>query len=192
MSLKIIDPKSFYSEPRSKSVLGLLLLSPIVPTLSLMVLAFGLAGCVSPPIGASHVSTRVAHRQVEANALNAGKLSDYSEFILHRYDLGRLAAKNPAAALAQLHEKAVVTGERDQLFTLSELSYMAAERLRHSVRRGEPQLAPDYYLGSAVYAYLFLFGDSKGEKPDGFDRRFRMACDFLYAPFAHAPDATGK
>jgi pimeloyl-ACP methyl ester carboxylesterase len=92
--------------------------------------------------------------------------------------LGELAATDPVAALVQLHEKAVATGERDQLLALSELSYVAAEHLRHSVRRGEPARASDFYLGATVYAFLFLFGDANGEKPGAFDRRFRMACDF--------------
>ena len=41
----------------------------------------------------------------------------------------------------------------------------------------DPRDARDYYLGAAVYAWLFLFGEAKDAPPGAFDRRFREACD---------------
>ena len=86
-----------------------------------------LAGCVAP-IGADRVTTRQAYAQVEANALRTGKPSAATVAILHRYDLDRLAARQPDEAVRQLHQKALATGERDLLFALAELSYVAGDQ----------------------------------------------------------------
>jgi pimeloyl-ACP methyl ester carboxylesterase len=98
--------------------------------------------------------------------------------VLHRFDLDLLATTQPDEAVRQLHQKALATGERDLLFALAELSYAAGNRVSRSVKPWDPRDARDYYLGSAIYAWLYLFGDAKGPKPDAFDRRFREACDF--------------
>ena len=119
-----------------------------------------LAGCAAP-IGADRVTTRQAYAQVQANALRTGKPSGETVSILHRYGLDRLAARQPDEAVRQLHQKAVATGERDLLFALAELSYVAGEHIRRSVKPWDPRDARDYYLGSAVYAWLFLFGEGK-------------------------------
>ena len=136
------------------------------------------AGRLRRPIGADRVSARQAYAQVEANALRAGKPSAETVSILHRYDLNRLAAEHPEEAIRQLHQKAVDTGERALLFALAEMSYAAGDRIRHSVKPWEPRDARDYYLGSAVYSWLFLFGQANDATPGPFDRRFREACDF--------------
>lgn len=136
-----------------------------------------LAGCATP-IGADRVTTRQAYAQVDANALRTGKPSAETVSILHRYDLGRLAVRQPDEAVRQLHQKAVATGERDLLFALAELSYVAGDQIRRSVKPWDPRDARDYYLGSAVYAWLFLFGEGKDAPSSAFDRRFREACDF--------------
>ena len=136
-----------------------------------------LAGCAAP-IGADRVTTRQAYAQVQANALRTGKPSGETVSILHRYDLDRLAASHPDEAVRQLHQKAVATGDRDLLFALTELSYVAGEQIRRSVKPWDPRDARDYYLGSAVYAWLFLFGEGNDAPSRAFDRRFREACDY--------------
>lgn len=135
-----------------------------------------LAGCKAP-VGADHVSPRLVYEQLEANALNAGRLSAGTVSLLHRYDLDAFAAAQPVEAVGRVHAKALATGERDLLFALAEVSYVAGEKLRRSVKPWEPRDARDYYLGAAVYAYLFLFGDGREARPGPFDRRFRIACD---------------
>jgi len=145
----------------------------------LLAVACGLwtAGCRAP-IGADRVSTRAAYTQVEMNAISGGKPSADSEWIIHRYGLGRLADERPDEAVRQLHGHAQTAGERDILYALAELSFAAAREVEKSVKPWDPRDARDYYLGSAVYAYLFLFSDElKGAKPSSFDRRFRNACD---------------
>lgn len=141
-----------------------------------LILPLLLAGCAAP-MGANRVATRSAYEQVEATALNSARPSAETVSLLHRHDLDGLAARQPVEAVRRLHEKALATGERDLLFALAEVSYVAAEKLRRSVKPWEPLDERDYYLGSAVYAYLFLFGEAGGAKPSAFDRRFRTACD---------------
>jgi pimeloyl-ACP methyl ester carboxylesterase len=151
-----------------------------VKTFASLAVALGalpFAGCVAP-IGADRVGTQQAYSQVDENALRTGKPSANTVSILHRYDLDLLAVHQPEEAVRQLHARAVATGERDLLFALAEVSYVAGEHIRRSVKPWDPNDARDFYLGSAVYAWLFLFGDGDNAAPSPFDRRFREACDF--------------
>src|SRR5688572_10664787 len=129
-----------------------------------------LGGCASRPIGVDRVSTREAYQQVEANVLLSGRLSSDTRTILHRFDLTKIAEEDPSKALLSLHERALVTQERSLLYALAELSYLAGDETSRA------EISENFYLGSAVYAYLFLFGDGE-DRPDPFDRRFRFACD---------------
>ncbi len=139
--------------------------------------ALFLTSCTAP-IGAERVSIRQSYEQVNASAIRTGKPSASTVAILHRYDLERLAARNPGEAVRQLHQTALAAGERDLLFALAELSHVAGNRIQRSVKPRDSHEARDYYLGSAVYAWLFLFGEGKDERASAFDRRFREACDF--------------
>lgn len=152
-------------------------LSDFAAALALGFLGLWLGGCAAP-IGADRVTTSQAYAQVQANALRNGGPGADTALILHRYELDRLAARHPDEAVRQLHAKALATGERDLLFALAELSYAAADHIRRHVKPWDPRDARDYYLGSAVYAWNFLFGEGKDARPDPFDRRFREACDF--------------
>jgi pimeloyl-ACP methyl ester carboxylesterase len=154
-----------------------------------LLLALGLAGC-SHPIGANRVSGRVSYEQLNRSALNSDHCSDASEVVLHRFDLEEPFKKSPADALLFLHEKALTDDRRDLLFALAELNFLHAERLRHSVKPGVPRHAPDCYLSSAIYAYLFLLGEGREAAPGPFDRRFRLACD-LYNRAVAQGFATG-
>ncbi|HEX7858699.1 MAG TPA: alpha/beta hydrolase [Verrucomicrobiae bacterium] len=127
------------------------------------------SGCASKQIGVNRVSTREAYQQVEANVLLSGKLSSDTRIILHRYELTEIAAEDPAKAVYGLHQRALLTSERSLLYALAELSYLAGDT-------SDREVSSDFYLGSAVYAYLFLFGDGE-DRPDPFDRRYRFACD---------------
>lgn len=143
----------------------------------LLALALAAGGCLAP-IRADRVTTRQAYAQVEANALRTGKSSAETTSILHRLDLADLAEDHPDLAVQRLHPRAAATGERNLLFALAELSFTAAEHIRRSPKARDPRDARDYYLGSAVYAWLFLFGEANTPAPGAFDRRFRDACDF--------------
>ena len=72
----------------------------------------------------------------------------------------------------------MATGGRGLLFALAEMSYVAGDHIRRSLKPWDPRDARDYYLGSAVYAWLFLFGDGREPAPGFLDRRLRQAADF--------------
>jgi pimeloyl-ACP methyl ester carboxylesterase len=124
------------------------------------------------------VTTRLAYDQVDANALRTGKPSQGTLTLLHQYDLDEVAGADPEDAVRQLHQKALDCGDRDLLFALSEMSYIAAQQISRSVKPWDVRDPRDYYLGSALYAWLYLFGQGKDATPSPFDRRFRSACDF--------------
>lgn len=135
------------------------------------------AGCTTP-IGADRVSSRRGYEQVDRNALNSGEPGADARWVIRRYGLEKLAREHPDEAVRQLHGHALRTRDRDVLYALAELSFVAGESVKESVKPWDPRDARDFYLGAAVYAYLFLFSDdSQGPKATAFDRRFRNACD---------------
>lgn len=148
-----------------------LLLSGILAT------GLGPTGCRAP-VGADRSSPTLAYRQTHQNAVSQARPSRETMAVLHRFDQVERFAKSPDATLDLIQQKAVASRERGLLFALSELNYLAGERLRHSVKPWETRDARDYYLASAVYAWLFLFGDAADPPPGAFDQRFRTACDF--------------
>ena len=151
-------------------------LKRLIPLLAVVMgLAWG--GCTAP-IGADRVTTRQSYTQVRANALRTGQPGAATDAILHRYNLDGLVARHPDEAVRQLHQKALATGERELLFALAEISYVAGDRIDRSLKPWDPRDSRDYYLGSAVYAWLFLFGEGKEPPPGFLDSRVREACDF--------------
>src|SRR3954463_7296809 len=134
------------------------------------------ASCTAP-IGAQKSSMRNTYAQIEANALSTDKPSSETAFLLGRYDLDKVFAKNPEECVRQLHAKAVATDDRDLLFALAETSYLTGKEAEKNVRPWDRPDPRDYYLGAAIYAYLFLFGDQKSPAVTSYDRRFRIACD---------------
>jgi pimeloyl-ACP methyl ester carboxylesterase len=159
----------WHSAPQLKGLKELAGLAAVVATILL-------AGCVAP-IGADRVSTRQAYAQVDSDALRTGNPSADTVAVLHRYDLDRLAKQQPDEAVRRLHKIAHENGGRDTLFALAELSYLAGDRIRHSIKPWDPRDPRDFYLGSAVYAWLFLFGQGQEAPPAFLDRRLRQACD---------------
>ena len=135
-----------------------------------------LAGCMTP-IGVNQVSPRQAYRHLNQNALNSDHCSADTIRVLHRYDLDEAFESNPDATLKRLQAIAYADDRRDLLYALSELSYRNADRQRRSGKPGVPRLARDSYFASAIYAYLFLFGQAGEPLPSPFDLRFRTAGD---------------
>ncbi len=136
-----------------------------------------LAGC-STPIGADLASPRQAYLNLHQNALNSGDCSGETRQVLHRYDLESAFQKNPDATLKLLQARACTDDRRDLLYALCELNHLNADRQSRSVKPGVPRLARNSYFTSAIYAYLYLFGDSREAPPSPYDLRFRAACDF--------------
>ena len=136
-----------------------------------------LAGCTTP-IGADKVSPRTAYLHLHENALNSSRCSAETRQVLHRYDLEAAFGKNPDGTLAKLQTIACTDDRRDLLYALSELNYLNADRQSRSVKPGVPKLARNSYFTSAIYAYLYLLGESQDARPNPFDIRFRAAGDF--------------
>jgi pimeloyl-ACP methyl ester carboxylesterase len=135
-----------------------------------------LSGCAAP-IGADKTAPFLAYRQTHENPVSHGQPSPATRFALHRFQQAETFEGSPDEALKVIQEKAVETRERGLLFALSELNYLAGERVRASLKPWDPRDARDYYLASAVHAWLFLFGDATGDPPDAFDERGSVACD---------------
>ena len=142
-----------------------------------MALCLSLSGCLNP-IGADKTTPARAYRQTRDNAISHSKISAATVSVLHRFEQNGHFDSSPDATLQLIHQKAVDSHERNLLFALSELNYLAGERLRHNVKPWEPRDARDYYLASAVYAWFFLFSDTAEPKLSPFDQRFRSASDF--------------
>ena len=143
---------------------------------ALMVLLV-LAGCTTP-IGADKVASRQAYLNLNRNALNSSDCSADTLRVLHRYDLENSFAKNPDATLAKLQAIACGDERRDVIYALSELSFWNAERQSRCVKPGVTKFARDGYFASAIYAYLYLLGETGDVRPNPFDLRFRTAGDF--------------
>lgn len=136
-----------------------------------------LTGCFTP-IGADKVAPRQANLHLNRNALNSRHSSADTMRVLNRYDLGAAFRKNPDATLEKLQAIACTDGRRDLLYALAELNYQNGDRQSRSVRPGVPRRARDSYFASAIYAYLYLFGEGNQPTPSPFDLRFRAAGDF--------------
>jgi hypothetical protein len=135
--------------------------------LLLLVAALPLLASCSTPVGAKPADPRAVYREVNSTALAADSLGLETRNVLHERDLVLRYEKDPAAAIAELHEVVVDgTARPDDLFALSEMSLLHAARTK----------AKHHYLASAVYAWAYLFPET-GPAPNPFDPRFRMACD---------------
>jgi pimeloyl-ACP methyl ester carboxylesterase len=141
-----------------------------------MVALLLLAGCTTP-IGATKVSPRQAYQHLHENALNSSQCSADTMKVLNRYDLDAAFRKNPDATLQKLQAIACTDDRRDLLYALSELNYFNADRQSRSVKPGEWRGARNSYFASAIYAYLYLFGEGKEAPPSPFDIRVRVAGD---------------
>jgi pimeloyl-ACP methyl ester carboxylesterase len=142
----------------------------------LVVALLALAGCVTP-IGADKVSPRQAYQNLRENALTSDQFSSEARRVLNRYGLEAAFNKNPDATLAKLQGIACTDERRDVIYALSELNYWNADRQSRSVKPGVPKLARNSYFASAIYAYLYLLGETTEAHPNPFDVRFRAAGD---------------
>jgi pimeloyl-ACP methyl ester carboxylesterase len=129
-------------------------------------------------IAADPVANPPADTRAAFNTLRAGKLSAATVAILEESGLERLARRAPDAAVRRLHGLALESGRRAHLSALAELSYFAGNRLRDRVKQDERRRARDFYLGAALYAWLFLFDEAANALPGPLDNRLAQARDF--------------
>ncbi len=136
-----------------------------------LLLALLALGC-GPPISVRRVPAPQVSAELARSALNSSRPSLFSENVLHRWDLTALHRRDPAAALAALHERlrerlAGGQGGGRTLFALAELCFQHAERSRQR----------EYSLAALVYAYAFLFPGPAAAPPEPLDPRVRIAAD---------------
>jgi pimeloyl-ACP methyl ester carboxylesterase len=136
--------------------------------LTLGVVCVVLAACVGP-VGTTRVDPRITQADLARGATTTGEPSWSTRNVLFENGLFDAYEEDPEVVLERLHGLMMATrGDPDVLFALAELSYLYG---RGDAARRE------YLLGSAVYAWAFLFPDGDGVRPGRFDPRLRVAAD---------------
>ena len=126
------------------------------------------------PVGVNRVDTQSVYRSLTASVLSTGTPGPYSQQLLQRLGLSVRFEKDPEAVLAGLRGSGAGLS-REYLFALAELSFFHAEQTQQR----------EYYLGSAVYAYAFLFADRTALDGDPLDPRVRLAADLYNLGLVH-------
>lgn len=142
----------------------------------LLVCLVYLSGCATP-IGVNKISPQKSYQNAYANPLNAGVLSEQAKSVFYRYDLLNKFEKDPVEAMAVLHEKALHDGRGDILYALAECAYLYGSQLAHSAQIKEQELAPDYFLLSALYSWYFVSAEFTSQQLNIFDHSVRAAID---------------
>jgi hypothetical protein len=112
--------------------------------------------------------------------------STTSKNVLQRYNMGQFFKEDPLKCLNQLHEKIKTDNRRDLLFALAELNYYTA---KYTLRDLDDSPLPEnraYYLDAAIYAYFYLFDETRNKPANPYDRRYRLACDLYNIALAEA------
>ena len=142
------------------------------------------SGCAS--IGTRDVGFRKAYEQINANAFLDEQYSATSKNVLQRYNMGVYFKEHPLKCLNELHKKALADNRRDLLFALAELNYFTA---KYTLRDLDDSPLPEnrqYYLAAAIYAYFYLFNNTRNKPANPFNRRYRLACDIYNIALAEA------
>jgi pimeloyl-ACP methyl ester carboxylesterase len=179
---------------------------PVRPLLLVALVSLLAGGCVYP-ISARKVPFSQVFKESRVSALTRDDFSTETRVVLRRFDLEEHYQRAPAEALMELHRKACTDERRELLLALAELSYAHGQELREKMLKSwEPEPAANYFLSSAIYAYLYIFGraveQSVGQASDSapgrqqiskfsdtgvtFDPHFRLACDLYNLALARA------
>src|SRR6187455_47044 len=143
----------------------------VLRVVSVVALAVALAGAgCAVPVQTKRVGPDEVYNDLKQDVLLDGEPSVAARLALERAGLAEMWNDDPATAIATLHEMATQSDTRERLFGLAELCIYQGRRMTN--RR--------WYLGAAVYSYLYLFGDAEAPPPGPFDPRFRLAAD-LYS-----------
>jgi pimeloyl-ACP methyl ester carboxylesterase len=154
-----------------------------VAGIPLLLLFIFFIGCATP-IGTRDVGVRESYERIHLSAVNEDGYSAASAQVLHRFFLEEAFKEDPDRVIATLHDKACEDERRDLLYTLAELTYLSGDKAFRLIDPISRERAVQYYLASAVYAYLYLLGTRGGDLPNPYDRRFRVACDLYNAGLA--------
>ncbi len=135
-------------------------------------------GCATP-ISTNPVPVQQTYETISRNAVRNGTLSDLSVEVLHRFLLEEQFGESPEKAIAELHDIACRDKRRALLYTLAEMSYLAAGRGGNLV--GHSETSARFYLMSAVYAYFYLFSYTDKNISGAYDRRLHFANEIYNA-----------
>jgi pimeloyl-ACP methyl ester carboxylesterase len=135
-------------------------------TAAVVVAALAAASC-SVPVRTDRVGADEVYATVKKDVLLGGEPSVAARLVLERAGLQEQWDADRAAAIVTLHQMAEQEDTRERLFGLAELCLYQGERTG----------GRKWFLGSSVYAYLYLFGKADAPPPGPFDPRFRTACD---------------
>ena len=138
------------------------------------------AGCATP-VGVSRVNEGIVYQQIDSSALISNSYSSATSVVLHRHGLQETNfTEDPEAFIRNLHGIAANDDRRDLLLSLSELCFLTAKTAEADqmqqmfdnpefyydpvetddiFQSHDPVDPKTYYLGSSVYAYLFLLGE---------------------------------
>jgi len=147
-----------------------------------MLILFGCGGA----IGTRDVGFRKAYEQINSNALLEESYSTTSKNVLQRYNMGQFFMKDPLKCLNELHGKIKTDNRRDLIFALTELNYFTA---KYTLRDLDDTPLPEnrqYYLSAAIYAYFYLFDETRNKPANPFNRLYRLACDLYNISLAEA------
>ena len=150
-----------------------------------MVLILLITGC-GGAIGTRDVGFRKAYEQINSNAFLDETYSTTSKNVLQRYNMGQLFKEEPLKCLNELHGKIKTDNRRDLLFALAELNYFTA---KYTLRDLDDSPLPEnreYYLDAAIYAYFYLFNETRNKPANPYNRRYRLACDLYNISLAEA------
>ena len=143
------------------------------------------SGC-GGAIGTRDVGFRKAYEQINTNALLDAQYSVTSKNVLQRNNMGAFFKEDPLKCLNELHKKIKKDNRRDLLFALAELNYFTA---KYTLRDLDDTPLPEsrqYYLNAAIYAYFYLFDETREKPANPFNRRFRLGCDIYNISLAKA------
>ena len=126
-----------------------------------------LAAC-APPIQVERADSDTVRRELDANVISTGDLSEPTWIVLRFANLADRFAIYPEETIAALH-RTLGAGPVDPavLFALSELAF----------RRAQETGKRPYFLAAAIYAYAALFPDNPKLRLSAFDPRLRIACE---------------
>ena len=150
-----------------------------------------LSGCAKP-VGVQRISPETSYQLNITNPMGSEELSNGCRTVLHRYNLQGTSVADLQKNIEYLRDLISKDDRRDIFFALAELSYLQGTKIWRSDAEDIRLRAPNVFLQSAVYAYLYLLGESLEPLPSAYDIRFRQTCDLynraLWQAFPENPD----
>ncbi len=130
------------------------------------------AGCAEG-VGVRRVDLQKRFDRMDRTALNDDVPSERTLLYLRRHAVETKWQREPEAVLTELDALVRRHPDREALFALMELSYIAARRAA-----GKPETAAMYSLSCVLYAYNLLFDPAFGPPSDPYHPHSRDASDF--------------